>query len=327
MFFLSLILGLSAGLSWAGQGDAGAVSVLTFNAAGIPFIDLTRAARMAAIADRLGRGAYDLALFQEVWLDRDANTLAKGGGFPFSARRSKGPIGNGLLILSRFPVSSWAYRPYSVKFPGSKDDWIGRGALAARLQTPFGDWDVYDTHLSHVPSAAVARMVQLFELSRFIEEFSSGRPFLLAGDFNFPPHSAEAEVLRGLLGLEDVCLAERADSCGATSRGTSRRVDYLLVADADESRQTRSSFAETFPHHGAEMNYSDHLAVESRLSANLIGKVRRPMPEQRRLALRTVEGAIIEEINRLDPRMAGWRRQSLEKVLASLRARLAKVPK
>mgnify|MGYP001560374000 CR=1 FL=1 len=108
--------------------------------------------------------------------------MASGGGFPYSARRSPWPLGNGLLILSRFPVSHSAYRPYSVKSPGSRDDWIGRGVLAARLLTPWGSVDVYDTHLTHVPSASVVRVAQLLELSQFIKEFSADRPYLLAGE-------------------------------------------------------------------------------------------------------------------------------------------------
>lgn len=273
--------------------------VLSFNVAGVPVIDLTRDFRINAIAAGLKEIRRDIALFQEVWLDGDAATLQRGGVFWYGARDSRGFVGNGLLTLSRFPVARRQFRPYSVAYPWGRDAWIARGVLAATLETrtASGYWDVYNTHLTHLEDQPAVRMAQIFELSEFIREYSQGRPYLLAGDLNFTPDSAEAEVLRGFLGLEDPCRPAGAEVCGPTGDG-SRRIDYLLVASAGHATQAATSFTGSVPHGDGAIPYSDHRAVEALLDAKLVQEQARPDPERARAAARIAEAVIAAEIRR-----------------------------
>ncbi len=309
MTFLAacFLTALTGGLALPLIGSAGAAGlppdgdrlrVITFNVAGIPIIDGTRPARLAAIAAELGRAGHDIALFQEVWLDKDAKLLEKEGRFSHRVRRGGGLFGNGLLILSRGPIVEKARRVFTVKSRGSKDDWIERGVLAARVATPHGNWDVYTTHLTHVRDAATVRLAQVFELSEFIKEFSGERPFLLGGDFNFTPESVEARVLRGLLGAQDSCLGAEGERCGATSPESGRRIDFLFAADAG-SLSPATSFKGTFAHEGAALAYSDHLALEAALDPALLRVAARPHPDHEAWALGALAEALGSEIRRL----------------------------
>lgn len=273
--------------------------VISFNVAGVPVIDRTRDFRINAIAAGLKDVRRDIALLQEVWLDGDAATLQRGGVFWYGARDSRGLLGNGLLTLSRFPVARRQFRPYSVTYPWGRDAWIARGVLVATLETrtASGYWDVYNTHLTHLEDQPAVRMAQIFELSEFIREYSAGRPFLLAGDMNFTPDSAEAEVLRGFLGLEDPCRPAGNEVCGPTSGG-SRRIDYLLVASAGLATQAAISFTSAVAHGDGAIPYSDHRAVEALLDAKLVQAQARPDPERARGAARIAEAMIAAEIRR-----------------------------
>lgn len=303
----SLLVLLGSTVRRAAQAGEGRLRVLTFNVAGIPIIDATRSVRMAAIARELGKAGHDIALFQEAWLDKDARLLEREGGFFHKARRSGWPLGNGLLILSRFQIGEKALRLFTLKSPGSKDDWIERGVLAARVESPHGPWDVYTTHLTHVEDAAPVRLAQIFELAEFIREFSGDRPFLLGGDLNAAPESVEVKVLRGLLGVQDSCLGAEGERCGATSPESGRRIDYLFLADAGVLPKT--AFGGTFAHEGQALGYSDHLGVEASLDPAQLSAAARPHPAHEQWALRTIADALASEIDRLEGHVASGGRE------------------
>lgn len=278
----------------------GRIRVISFNVAGVPVIDRSRPARIAAIGRELGRAGYGIGLFQEAWLDKDAGLLAREGGFPYMARRGGGLLGNGLLIASRWPVKENAHRAFRVKNVPGADSFIERGALGARIETPAGPLDVFVTHLTHEPGeeAVAVRLAQVLELSEFVKDFSGGRPFLLGGDFNFFPGSTEAKVLRGLLGLQDSCLDAQGERCGVTSPDSGRRIDYLFLPDIS-GVSPRLAFGGTFSHEGETLPYSDHLALEVTLDPAVLRSAARPRPGDEARALDIVACALADEVRRL----------------------------
>ncbi|MBI4052228.1 MAG: endonuclease/exonuclease/phosphatase family protein [Elusimicrobia bacterium] len=275
------------------------LKVITFNVAGIPLIHPHISQRIPAIARRLKEGNYDLAFLQEVWIEKDIETFKKEAGFPYAASHYQGWRSNGLVILSKFPILKNDFIRYTNRAPMTKfftdaDALVRKGAIALRLKTPYGEWDVYNTHLIakiRYLNQQTIRMTQIFELFELTKKFSEGRPFMFAGDFNFPTDSPEKAILDNLFGLQDICLRGTRDICGPTSR-RSGRIDYLLVADKSLVKEVKPSFKETFKSNSEEIAYSDHKAIEALFSSHLIHRPVRPNPHKQAEALKTIETRI-----------------------------------
>lgn len=222
-------------LALALPASAAQIKALSFNVAGIPLVHPRVGERMKLIAGAIERGGYDLAAIQEAWFDGDARTLTVPG-----MERARTPTRAGLLLLSRWPITEtdhvrFAARPsplriYEGEWPAEK------GALFARVRTPSGPLDVYDTHLiSYYPDFryTAVRFAQLFELSELIEKHSASRPFLLLGDLNARPGDADFETLAGLLSLEEAAGADasRIDHAFAPAPGGKLLKATTVLAD------------------------------------------------------------------------------------------------
>lgn len=219
----------------------GEPSVLSFNAAGIPVVHKKIGARMKAIGEELAKGGYDVVAFQEVWRDSDADRLAKASGLPYRARaRQKWLIGDGLLILSRYPIRETKSLAFSrrtdrpLRLDG--EQLAHKGALLARVETPSGLLDVYDVHFVadyKKYGNAEVRRVQARELAAWIAKESAGRPAVLAGDLNMKASDSDFPLIAERLGFADGCALAAENGCGA-SRGP-RRIDFVLVPPGSAS--------------------------------------------------------------------------------------------
>lgn len=274
--------------------------VLSYNVGAIPFVHRFSSDRVRKIAEELAASDYDVVALQEVWTDADFERLG-AAGFPFALRVETSLAGNGLATLSRWPVVHSRFVPFSaggaphnllLKLDG--DALCSKGVLAARLRTPAGEVDVYNTHLISNDSPAendLVRTTQILELDRTIREFSTGRPWVLLGDMNFEPGGEQFELLRSLLGVQDPCFRDGLERCGATYGR--RRIDYVFGP--------RASVALAFHRpalvRGVPMLLSDHSAgVEARLPSPM-----RPAPpsETRRPALRRARLALLDAAARM----------------------------
>jgi endonuclease/exonuclease/phosphatase family metal-dependent hydrolase len=206
------------------------LKVLTFNLATIPFLQPRATARTARVAELIRRDGYDVAGFQECWYSNCVANLA--AAFPNTVRLRDGIVGgDGLLIGSRLPILDREIFTYSINAPlhrfiyGEADGIASKGVIVATLKTPEGPLIVFDTHLlagypgrNYVPE----RVGQLYELACFIRAYAEDRPYLLFGDLNLNPKSAEYPILVGLLGLRDAC-----PDCSATDQNG--RIDHIFL--------------------------------------------------------------------------------------------------
>ena len=284
---------------------AQSIKLLTFNINGTPVIDPTRSKRISAITERLQTGAYDVALFQEAYVAQDRRDLKNlffssvsdeaedGAGSLFSAA-----WGSGLVIASRWPIRKSHLFHYSIQTPMSKDFFLKRGLLAATVDSPAGEIDIYNTHLTHPPEAVTVRLAEIFELVEFVERFSAGRNFLLGGDLNFMPGSLESEFLSNMLGLDDACGWSDSGRCASTS-GKDGRLDYIFLADRTAHvRSIRPSFTELNSEN--EPLYSDHFALEADLSPDLAAAAPLPNPRRQAEALRRLSVMLKKQLNEIE---------------------------
>lgn len=302
----------------ASPASAGArrqiLSALSFNVAGVPLVYAGWARRRDAIARRLRASSYDLVALQEVWLERDAEFLRRGSGLPHHARLTgEGLLGDGLLILSRFPILqtrrlTFRCRPPSLSILHRAEFLAAKGAVLARVQTPWGSLDVYDVHLAaDYPSVSnrEVRLAQLFELFLMIERHSSGRAFVILGDLNSQAGDPEYVLLRDLVGLRDVCMRGRRDLCGASYPDEGLRLDHVLLPAGNLPASARLAFTGNVP--GAGLRYSDHAAVEAEISPGVTGLQWRGVPARQRATLESLQSALSSFQAALSARTQGRR--------------------
>lgn len=149
-------------------------------------------------------------------------------------------------IASRWPIleSEW-------RFLDVGDRPKHRTVLWARIDTPYGPWDVFTTHLSHGFHQSALRCRQLDEIAGWVEERRQLAPEhvlppVVTGDLNAVPDSDE---IRRLTGRSDPAIAGLvfSDAWELTGEGSGetyseanpyvndsawpeRRLDYVMVS-------------------------------------------------------------------------------------------------
>jgi len=244
-------------------------------------------ARMQAIGQRLASLDLDAIAFQEVWTEGARNRLVAAGraaGLPGAWHHPAG-FGGGLLVLTRLPIRSARFDPFSLRGnpirPDHPDYYGGKGWATLELATRAGPLMFVDTHLHarytrDVPHAYRAHRVgQIAELALASRELQ--HPVVMLGDFNFGDDNPEHAILTGLTGLSDV--AAELDTPSATvlrenpyraySRKPDRRVDYVFARDGGGTAvvplRTRRVFDERLDLDGAPASCSNHAGVFAEL--------------------------------------------------------------
>ena len=233
MKFLNLILTLLifqiSNLSQAAPPAPRLISFLTYNVwmVDAPFSMVSQdiEARAAAIPLEIKKTGADIVALQEVWPDRkkeDMIKIFKENGYPFSFYEDLSPsiflrglVGNGLLIVSKFPLESSPHQEERVMGFSDytrRDEYFARkGALHVRARIDgWGVLNLYNTHLgaeSYTPELKqfdkeneVNRQKQALELFGFIKATQDHDPSILMGDFNSHPKA----LIDGVFSLDDL---------------------------------------------------------------------------------------------------------------------------
>lgn len=247
-------------------------------------------ARLAAIRHHLARLAPDVIGLQEVLqidagdgaLFDQAALIAEGLGYSVAfGRHPLGHMGN--AILSRFPIARAHVEPLP---DGGTDE--RRSVLLAELDTPFGRWPIFCTHLNwkldegHVREAQVRFVAD--RVAALAPDAPNTFPPVVVGDLNAEPEADEIRFLRGLtsIGGTRVYFADcfgltgegpgttfsRANPYAAPLREPNRRIDYVFVRGPDERGRGEPLGCEVSfdtPVGGAFP--SDHFGVVARIAA------------------------------------------------------------
>jgi putative endonuclease len=233
--------------------------VLTWNVWGVPAITSHRDERLAAVPDAVLGLAPDIVFLQELWVEKDANAIAKRfseRGFR-DVRRFESPEGlTGLVIASKLPLEGAVFRPFGIgRTPHSlwHLDWmVSKGLASATVETSLGRLTLETTHLQaqyRTDRYDAERLGQAGEI------VVSNRPLskealVLAGDFNSRGDELPRRLLRDLAALED------ANPTGEDSvyvRGNSTLAIHVV--------SVRTMLAEPWKLASGPEPLSDHAAV------------------------------------------------------------------
>jgi endonuclease/exonuclease/phosphatase family metal-dependent hydrolase len=231
--------GCPAGCSTAGERRAGPLRVMSLNMLhGFPHFEHL-STRMDLIAAEIRRQDADIVCLQEVpwtWqLGSGVEYLATRVGMNYVYVRANGNrrailFEEGAAILSRYPLDVAAAAELQPR-PGLFEH---RVVLHATAVTPWGDVDVFVTHLTH-GDQQVNRQ-QAASLATFVE--TAGRaPAIVAGDLNATEDSSQIQSLTRswvdayrVANPDDVGLTCCIDNLTAgPSEELEKRIDYLFV--------------------------------------------------------------------------------------------------
>ena len=231
--------GCPTGCSTTGDRREGPLRVMSLNMLhGFPQFEHL-STRMDLIADEIRRQDADIVCLQEVpWtrqLGSGAEYLATRVGMNYLYLRANGNrrailFEEGAAILSRYPLEAAAAAELQPR-PGFFEH---RVVVHATAFTPWGDVDVFVTHLTH-GDQDVNRQ-QAASLAAFVQTTGSA-PAIVAGDLNATEDSAQIQSLTQ--SWIDTYRAANPDDEGLTccidnltagpSEELEKRIDYLFV--------------------------------------------------------------------------------------------------
>jgi endonuclease/exonuclease/phosphatase family metal-dependent hydrolase len=188
------------------QQSATRLSVLTLNVWGLRIGPWSIARnvdnRILLIGRHLQQLNPDVVALQEVWCDRIAAHLIKANAYRYYAykpmrRFFKGRLGNGLLMLSRLPITEEYTHPFTTH-TCPDEFFANKGYQLVQVETPCGFIHIANTHLGagKRPADVMRRIRQLEELLTGVGSLSRRHPVIMAGDFNMNENSPEYSYLR-----------------------------------------------------------------------------------------------------------------------------------
>lgn len=170
--------------------------VVTFNIQDLYVVARDHEDRMRAIAARLAKIDPDIVGFQEAFIEKHRalliEELKKQTRLQHFQYYASAKMGSGVLTASAFPIREYFFCRYTDSNPWWKvwegDYWAGKGAGLARIETPAGLVDFFNTHAQAdygVPANTVVRGLQLAQFGRFISGAALGTvPAIVVGDLN-----------------------------------------------------------------------------------------------------------------------------------------------
>jgi endonuclease/exonuclease/phosphatase family metal-dependent hydrolase len=266
--------GYSQGQTEAGSRQGEKLTLVTYNIWGLPpWINFASSRRYLRIARELERLNADLVLLQEVWTKKALEAVPADGKWAVAAAR---PVcffrRNGLVVLSRFPILSGEFHPFSAA--ALPDALVTKGALKVTIElADKRRLNIWNVHLQDGHSYKT-RTRQITELLGWIRAAADGQfADLIGGDFNCTPDSAQYRQLSRALGPEVQELKSPEhfityDGLSANPR-RARTLDYVFIRCGPQVGEISASPSAAFTASRRRQRLSDHLGIEVLLSLGL----------------------------------------------------------
>lgn len=235
------------------------VKIVTFNIQDLFVVGKNRPVRMRHIARVLGDLDPDIVGFQESFIGKDREVLIRAletTRLRHHQYYASSVGGSGLLISSAWPIREVFYHRYSVSGPPQRiwegDFWAGKGVALARIETPAGMLDFYNTHAQAGygrSSYREVRRTQMAELAAFMNgSRTQVAPAFLVGDMNCGIGEVDYETAAGDAGLTRLMAMDS-------------RIDHIFAARNDHHASEvldTVKIAERISEDGQVFGLSDH---------------------------------------------------------------------
>lgn len=240
--------------------------------------------RMKAIVEHVALLDLQVVAFQEVWTRASRDTLIAGTariGFAHVWHNPETTGGSGLLVVSKFPITSAHFEPFEARGHPERilhmDYYSGKGFALLEIETEGGLVTLLNTHL-HANYARPGkpdeykgvRAAQVIQLVAALPSIQT--PLIAMGDFNLNDDESSYRVLLGLSGLRDVAAA--LDAKQPTSldsnpyhrkRHVDKRLDYAFCRDGNRQGlrpvSIQLDFLADLDFDGRPGTYSDHAGL------------------------------------------------------------------
>jgi len=172
------------------------LKIMTYNIANARGFTTNQRERISAVADLLVELDADVIGLQEVFIEKDRKFLfEKLSKTPlkYHSEYPAGYLGNGLVILSKYPIEESYFHRFKANNPWWKvwegDWWAGKGIGLARIKLSENNYiDFYNVHAQAYRDNQASddvRLEQFKEASEFINSASlKNSPVFFVGDFN-----------------------------------------------------------------------------------------------------------------------------------------------
>lgn len=275
------------------------LSILTFNAGLLrvsvfgrvlaeptPFME----ERYAHMASEIGKVNADVVAIQEIFSDAHRDGLAAALGSQYQHisridRRWWPNLGNGMLLLSKYPVDHAEHRRFA-DVDIQERIFVSKGMLLASVRVPdFGPMQIAVVHTTaggtvHTESscANANRSKNLKSVVGALREKDASLR-LIVGDFNAGPEASSANYAEVLAeGFRDVAIGTPVESrptwdpknplnfLGPHSDSPAQRIDHVLIDETSRISVRVASaqlvFAEPcVPTHSGVVTLSDHYGL------------------------------------------------------------------
>lgn len=289
----------TAAAAEAGAGEEGQLSVLTYNVAGLPqeISEENPKANIPKISPLLN--AYDVVLTQE-----DFDWWLPGGladGLDFNqyherlraevtheystpvhpgyeavgidlADRPNLAVGDGIGILSRFPLDDFEVVPWTGCFggftEGASDCLSMKGFRVATMEVGGAEVDLYSLHgeAGGTPEDQALQADDYEQLAAYIADHSAGKAVILGGDTNLhidPEHEDSGDGADAEIWADFLAAAGLTDVCAATDCNDPAIIDKIAIRDGEGITLTAEAWdspAERFTDEAGQP-LSDHSPV------------------------------------------------------------------
>jgi hypothetical protein len=225
----------------------------------------------------------DVLFLTEVWNDWTKNSMLNNLKelFPFSIHSNACNLnqGDGLLVLSKFPISD---NEFTVFGNGAGWDWFAsKGFHKTRFTTPFGDFVSFFTHTQSDETYSATRKKQLQQMRNHMSDLEV--PSIIVGDLNIIGESDEYyDILKSVFpDYQDSYRKSNPNNPGYTynsatnhlahyycsSNDYQQRLDYILFSSGWTAHSSKviehcRYYSESLK---ANASCSDHYGLESQL--------------------------------------------------------------
>lgn len=184
------------------------LKIMTYNIANARGFTTNQRERIAAVADLLVALDVDIVGLQEVFIKKDRQFLfdkLSKTPLKYYAEYPAGFLGNGLVILSKYPIEEFYFHRFKANNPWWKvwegDWWAGKGIGLARIKISEDNYiDFYNVHAQAYRDNQASddvRLEQFKEASQFLNTASlKNSPAFFLGDFNTQQHKPDYEYAK-----------------------------------------------------------------------------------------------------------------------------------